>query len=525
MPEDMDRYAKYVGILAVKPHPTLVAYLKSRAFIRCIFKGNQGGGTQATAGYDAPLRILGLHPVAERNNLMDKPIRFVSKVVPEDKDDEDNQQYVCMRSVFGPMGAIVKNITARNKTMHIRNIRGYGPPVFKAEFMASTQELDAFMSVQRSAYYQDEEIEKNKWNESIKRLMKAGGDVSVSVTPVKGLDWMYDSLWCKAQLVVRSSTVCAKFGYPAVDITGKRTGIECFQWATDDNPGISKEAIDQIFENFDDADELAMARYGVFKQVSGRIYKSFDKRVHVLPFDDWFSEDLFRTYWQYRVIDFHQKKPWYVTFAAVTPTHEWFVWQEIVASHDNRTTYELRDEIKDKSLLDEDTEFNRATLIDPLSKVEQGNTGMTTFSDLETGENGLRRLEAADTKGSPVHGREHIKMRLRNSIICGHPGNNVINDPTKEEARFGLYRPTLWILDSCPKHIEQIEGWRYVDYVQERVRATRTTKRESEKNQDFCRNLEFLGSHNPAYWAMTETEDTGYWDRRRFQGQRVAAYA
>jgi hypothetical protein len=523
MPENIENYAKYVGLLSVKPHPVLISYLMSMAFIRCIFKGNQGGGTLASAGYDAPLRIMGLHPVKERNDLVDKPIRFVSKVVPEDKDDEENQQYVCMRAVFGPMGAIVKNITARNKIMHIKNIRGYGPPVFKAEFMASTQELDAFMSVQRSAYYQDEEIDKGKWNESVKRLMKAGGDVSVSVTPVKGLDWMYDSLWCKAQRIVRSKTVCAKFGYPAVEISGKRTGIECFQWATDDNPGMTMENIEQTFENFDDPEELAMARYGVFKQVSGRIYKSFDKRVHVVPFDDVFNEDLFRTYWQYRVIDFHQKKPWYVSFVAVSPTHEWFVWQEMVASHDARTTYEIRDEIKAKSLFDEDTEFNRATLIDPLSMIEQGNTGMTTFHDLETGENGLRRLMTADTKGSPVHGREHIKMRLRNSIISCIPGNNMITDKSKAEARFGLYRPTIWFLDNCRKHIEQIEGWRYVDHVQERTKATRTTKRESEKNQDFCRNMEFMGSHNPVYYTSLKEDSDNYWDQsRRFQGQRAA---
>jgi hypothetical protein len=519
--EGIDRYAKYIGLLTVKPHPTMVSYLTSTAFIRCIFKGNQGGGTQATAGYDAPLRILGLHPVQERNDLADKPIRFVSKVVPEDKDDEENQQYVCMRSVFEPMGAIVKNITARNKIMHVKNMRGYGPPVFKAEFMASTQELDAFMSVQRSAYYQDEEIDKGKWNESVKRLMKAGGDVSVSVTPVKGLDWMYDGLWCKAQKIVRSETICKKFGYPAVEILRSRTGIECFQWATDDNPGLKIETIDEIFENFDDADELAMARYGVFRQVSGRIYKSFDKRVHVLPFDDVFNEELFKTYWQYRIIDFHPKKPWYVTFVAVTPTHEWFVWKELVASHDSKTTFELRDDIKSASIFDEDDEYNRATLVDPLSTVEQGNTGKTTFDDLQTGEQGLRRMMTADTKGSCVHGREHIKTRLRNSLLCGVPGNNFVNDVTKEEARFGMYRPTIWILDNCRKHIEQIEGWRYVDFVQERVKATRTTKRESEKNQDFCRNLEFLGSHNPVYWNMREVEDD-YWQRSRFQGQRIA---
>jgi hypothetical protein len=503
--------AKFQNLLSFKMHPMALKYIMSEAPIRVNIKGNQGGGTSA-AMYDVTLRTLGIHPVAKRNTL-NKPIRLVSKIVPEGEDDEQNQQYVELRRLLYPLGIVDKKITARNKVMGVRT----NGTAKQLEFMASTQELDAFMSVQRSAYYQDEEIERSKWDESLKRLLKEGGDVTLTLTPVKGLDWVFDSIWCRASKIYRSKCICDKFGYPEVEDTGKKTGIEIFCWATDDNPALDAETINRIFENFDDPDELAMARYGVFRQVSGRIYKIFDEKIHKVPAAEVFSTKLFQTYWNYRIIDFHPGKPWYVSFLGISPHNEWFVWHELKQSHDSRTTLELRDEIKDNSILEEDDEFNRCTLIDPLSNMKQGNTGFSTFQDLSMGEYGLRRLTEADTKNNG--GRENIKMRLRNSCICGVPGNN-INKNDHEESRYGIYLPTLWILDNCPGHVDHFKNWRYVDFKLEHVKATRVVKRESQKFSDYCRNLEFLGNLNPCWY---EQKKKYYEPSRLFQGQRSAA--
>jgi len=465
----------------------------------------------STCAYDVALRLLGIHPVKERNRL-NKPIRMVSKVVPQDENDEQNQQYIELRRILAPTGLISKKITARSKIMGVKNV--YGGADNQIEFMASTQELDAFMSVQRSAYYQDEEIERIKYDECCIRLLKEGGDVSISLTPAKGLDWTYDSIWRRAKKIFRSKIVADKFGYQREEVHDTKADIECFCWATDDNPVMDKETIERIFEGIDDPDELAMRRYGVFKQVSGRIYKVFDDKLHVVPFDNVFNAALFREYWHYRIIDFHPAKPWYISYIAISPQNEWFVWNEIKAKHDNKVTLEIRDEIKAQSLLSEDEEFNRCTLIDPLANTQQGNTGFTTFQDLSMGEDGLRRLTPADTKNS--EGRMVVRTRLKNALICGTPGNN-INKNSLTDTRFGVYMPTMWILDNCRGHIEHLKSWRYVDYKQEHVKAVKTVKRESQKFSDYCRNLEFLGCLNPAYYIKQQV----YWEPSRlFRGRR-----
>lgn len=509
-------YSKYTQIFGFNPNPIQQLYATSPASIRAIFKGGQGGGTTACM-WDASMRFCGMHPIDSRNVLM-KPVRFVSKVVPEGDMDEQNQQFVEFMKFMRPTGLIKKNITARNKIATIRDPLGGSDK--QAEFMASTQELDAFMSVQRSADYQDEEIERIKWDECQIRLLKEGGDSSISVTPAKGLDWMFDSIWKKARRIFRSKTICAKYGFPEIEETGSSSDIECFCWATDDNPAMTPETIQRIMEGIDDPDEEALRRYGVFRQVSGRIYKAFDERIHKQPYDKYFKTDIFKAYWHYRIIDYHPKKPWDVSFIAVSPKNEWFVWNELHQSHDNRVTLELRDEIKHESLLKEDDSLNRTTYIDPLSRTSQGNTGSSVFDDLARGEMGLRRLTPANTKDSITSGRMHIKMRLKNSLICGQPYNNFSKT---DDPRYGFYLPTLWFLDNCRHHIEHFKNFRSIDWKQEGVKANKVIKRDSEKYSDFCRNLEFLGIEAPVWYDMDSINDN-YWEERRpFQGQRAAA--
>lgn len=285
---------------------------------------------------------------------------------------------------------------------------------------------------------------------------------------------------------------------------------------------MTPEDIERIFEGIDDPDELAMRRYGVFRQVSGRIYKSFDERIHKIPFEEYFKPVEFIRYWHYRIIDYHPAKPWDVSFVAVSPANEWFVWNELHQSHDNRVTLELRDEIKNESLLKEDTEFNRCTLIDPLATVKQPNTGFSVFEDLAMGELGLRRLTPADTKNSVNNGRMNVKMRLKNSLICGKPGNN-LDKNGNYESRYGYYRPTLWFMDTCKRHIEHFKNFRKIDWKQENVKANKVVKRDSEKYSDFPRNIEFLGSLDPVWYDMDSINEN-YWEERRpFQGQRATA--
>jgi len=515
-------YRSCAHLLDFEWHSIAQKFLYSDAQIRVIIKGNQGGGTAVTT-MDAILRLLAMHPV-ERRNRIERPIRFVSKCLPKNDEDEENQQYVEFKRRFPPE-FIKSDVTSRSHNLTIRDPLGGSDK--KVEFLSKKMEIDAFMSVQRSAYYQDEEIERLKWDENLMRLatsMKEGaGDVVLTLTPVRGLDWTYDSIWKRAKRIYRSEKICEKYGFPPIEDLESNQDIEIFCWATDDNPIMDPQSLNRLFLRWeDDEDELAMRRYGVFRQVSGRIFKTFDSKIHVVPFDKVWDESLFRRYWHYRMIDYHPSKPWYVSWVAISPTHEWFVWNELKAFHHHDTDIDIRDRIKVESLLEEDEEYNRATLIDPLAKIKQQNTGFSVFDDISMGEQGLRRCRSADTKHkadqiSDTGGRMNVMLRLKNSVICGVPGNN-LNKDEPEDIRYGKYRPTIWFMDNCSGHVEHFRSWRYIDFKQEAVKAVRETKRESEKWSDYCRNIEFLGSLNPVWYDMPKSEHK---PSKLFQGRRA----
>lgn len=509
--------SKYDALYKFKWHDTAYAYLMSEANTRGIIKGNQGGGT-VTSMMDATLRLLGIHPVEKRNRLS-APIRCVSKCLPKNDEDEENQQYVEFMRLF-PHELVKKDLTSRNPHVIIRDPKGGADK--KIEFLSKKQDLDAFMSVQRSAYYQDEEIERVKWDECRTRLlvpasMGSGGDTTITLTPVKGLDWTYDDVWRRASRIVRSKTICDKYGFPQEETFDINSDIEIFNWAADDNPIMDTAALERHFENIVDLDDLAMRRYGVFRQVSGRIYKVFDENVHKISTEKYWNPSTFRYYWHFRIIDYHPRKPWCVSFIATTPTHEWFIWNEMVAVHDRISDFDLRDQIKSESLLDEDDEYNRATLIDPLAKQKQANTGYSVFDDLTIGELGLRRCSSADTKNE--QGRMNIKYRLKNALECGIPNNN-LSKHNKPEARYGFYKPTLWFFDSCKHHIEHFRNFRFVDWKQEHVKAVKTVKRQSEKWSDFCRNLEFLGALSPVWYETDKTRGLDDLRQQFWKGQK-----
>ena len=246
-------------------HPMARAFLTSKASIRVIVTGNQAGKT-ATAMMDLSMRMLGIHPVPERNYLP-HTVRCVSKSLPKSNEDEENAQYVEFKRFF-PNSMIKRDVNGRDKFVMVECGSG---DTNKVEFFSKNMDLDAFMSVQRSAYYQDEEIDKVKWDESLVRLLRDGGDIVLTLTPVKGLDWVYDEIWMKAKTIYRSDTICKACNLPAVEHRNGGRDIEVFCWATDDNPILKTDDVDRIMEAIgvsedDDDDQKMMRRYGVFRQ-------------------------------------------------------------------------------------------------------------------------------------------------------------------------------------------------------------------------------------------------------------------
>jgi hypothetical protein len=475
--------AYWSGLLSFKPTKVLGWLLNSPCKITCIFSGNQYGKTD-TVTVDYTMRILGIHPnaskrIKESDNV--RTFRFASQTLPAENTEGEvrNTQYPAFKRRF-PNNLIEKDITARKPVVTVKSPNGENVQI---EYVSFSQDTQAMAGVQRKSIWIDEESSKDFFEEQLPRLLAADGDIIFTFTPVPGaIGWEFDELYERARIIYRTQAVRDRIkerygeSLPEVQITDSTDDICVIMAATDDNPiyedlaenkskitGIkttAKQYIDSLFAMYDDEDVIDARRYGLFRQLSGKVHKSFNPQVHVIKQDKYFPHGLPDHFKFARGIDHHESNPWAVVWLAVSPQDEMFLWCDHSAKTNN-ITYDIAINIAHRSgdhkyLLD---------LIDPNAAKKQNSTNMSTIDDLNRYFMEFRNQrickgahwQSWDTHGS--RGREELTKRLLNSIKVGTPFNNkVIEDGRTKNL------PTIWFTDNCKNVIESMKNWRYEEW-------------------------------------------------------------
>lgn len=482
----------------------LLMSCKSRFIVN--LSGNQGGKTAGT-GRQYVDRFLGLHPIAEKNcdyfvcenghkqailtappksfegegrcRVCEKKLefycdppylrvfRFASHNLPGtaggDAQEVRNTQYPEIKKWL-PQFLIKKDINSRYPVLTIKDING-GPDIL-VEFVSYGQDVQATAGPQRCSLWADEQPNFDFMEEQYPRLLAANGDVIFSLTAADRISWLYDEYYEKASEIFRTDNVVnapvVKELFGTLEKYEKRnTGkdITVIQFATDDNPTLKKESIDDLFRNIDDPATLARRRYGMFAQASGRVLKSYNQSVHFISENKWFQTGIPESWVYARGIDYHQRNDWHFLAMALSPENELFIYHEKRLSPEVMTTYEMAHSIA--LATGQDVRF-MLSMIDPLANQIQGNTGYTTIQDLNKYFSQLKRDGIGtggywtpwDTKS--LRGREQLRLRLKNSLQVQKPFNNSV----KTEKGI-VHLPTIWVLDSCPHTAQYLRMWRH----------------------------------------------------------------
>jgi hypothetical protein len=492
-----------------------------------LFTGNQFGKTAGVA-FQYVMRILGIHPIIERNvsfkecscncgnkwrmyeapekcecggevilhNRQTRIFRFCSETLPgggsnkgatsadpgsNENTEVRNTQYPALKKWLP--GFLIKNdITWRDHKVVVYD--PFGGPDIIFEFVGYNQAVKSTAGVQRLSIWYDEQPDKDFREEQIPRLFVEDGDEIFSVTPADYLTWMYDEIFENARVYYRTKAICdfleIQDGEKSEQVKkgNSEKSITVIQAATDDNPTLSKKAIDGLFDNIDDSEVIAIRRYGLFKQVSGRVFKDFEQNVHVIKESEYFEYGIPKTWVFGRGIDYHPQTPWAFGGMALSPRNEAFIFVERNLSPERFTTEEQASNIGDASA---DYHYT-LSIIDPLSKafkrIENGKS-VTILDDLN---NSLRSLgyskqgyfQTWDTKGE--RGRDEIRKRLKNAKKCGKPFSN-------EQVVDGVrtFLPTIWILDSCQVSIKSMRQWRWEEYADGSNKSNRESKNKPEQ--------------------------------------------
>lgn len=488
-------------LLSFQRTPIIEKFLHSKArSVIGIFSGNQFGKT-AMCAYANVLSVMGLHPVPEKNvdylwcepcglkwNFATFPksnkcnkcggdiqiffnsvrvLRFASETLPGQSATEKsggvevkNTQYPEFKKWLPP-SVLKKDITARAPSMTLRALLSGGPDI-TVEYVSYSQTTQSTAGTQRFRIWEDEEAPYAFHEEQLPRLLAVDGDLWVSLTASNRNSWTYDEIFERADEYHRTDTICQKYGLRPYEKKSDRINISVFQAATDDNPTLRPEVIERLFESYDDPDVVAIRRYGIFKQVSGRILKSFDWSVHVINESKYFPQGVPSTGTHVRALDFHERVPWAIGWMYLSEDNELFLYDELNPSPEMKVTKEIVEEMACKSGPERRFLFN---LIDPLATKTQSNTGTSVVDDINRIFLSLRRegvctggyWEPWDSKST--RGRDQIIQRLKNSIAVGKPFNNVISRNGKMEKL-----PTIWIFSKCRQFASSFKNWRWEEW-------------------------------------------------------------
>lgn len=256
-----DKLGKYnTGKLV---HVKQLAFHKCKKRNRWVFGGNRSGKTECGA-VEAIWWARGNHPYRENRPNVSGWVVSLSYEVQRDVAQAKILYYLNPKWIHdivmqsgkksSPEYGIIDHIV-------IKNVYG---GLSKIGFKSIDQGREKFQGTSLDFVWFDEEPPKDIYDECRMRVLDRKGEVWGTMTPLKGLTWVYDEIYLNAQ-------------------DNPELWCTCMEWA--DNPFLDKDEIALLTSTMSEED-IESRRYGRFSNAEGLVYGEFDQSAHVIePFD------------------------------------------------------------------------------------------------------------------------------------------------------------------------------------------------------------------------------------------------
>lgn len=253
-----------------KKHLKQIAFHKCQKKNRWVFGGNRSGKTECGA-VETVFAARGIHPYRENKKDVFGWVVSLSSQVQRDVAQAKILSYLNPRWIAD----IVMSSGKKDAPVHgvidqimIKNVFG---GISVIGFKSCDQGREKFQGSSLDFVWFDEEPPKDIYDECVMRVMDKGGDIFGTMTPLKGLTFVYDEIYLKS---------------------GVNPDIWCEFMEWSDNPYLSDSETSAL-EKLLSSDELESRKYGRFKSKEGFVYTEFDENVHVIdPFDvpkEWYD--------------------------------------------------------------------------------------------------------------------------------------------------------------------------------------------------------------------------------------------
>ena len=245
-----------------KIHKKQLAFHKCKKRNRWVFGGNRSGKTECGAA-EAVWIARGNHPY--RKNKKDTFGWVVSLTAQVQRDVAQRKILHYLRPDWiedivmtsgrkdNPQTGVIDQIV-------VKNVFG-GTSVIG--FKSCDQGREKFQGSSLDFVWFDEEPPEDVYEECLMRLIDKKGEVFGTMTPLKGLTFLYEKIYLNPK-------------------NDPEIWYEFMEWS--DNPYLSKEEIKRLEATMDET-TLQSRRYGKFCTREGLVYPEFDESVHVIkPF-------------------------------------------------------------------------------------------------------------------------------------------------------------------------------------------------------------------------------------------------
>ncbi len=253
-----------------KIHLKQLEFHRSPCRIRFVLGGNRSGKTECGAA-EAAYLLRGIHPYRQDRRDIEGWVVSLSREVQRDVAQRKLLDYInpewiedivmVSGSKGNPRGGVIDYIS-------VRNVFG---GLSRVGFKSCDQGRDKFQGASLDFVWFDEEPPEDIFDECYMRLIDRKGSVFATMTPLKGLTFVYDRFFLRS---------------------GVDPEIACISMEWADNPWLDPAEIDRLSAALPE-EELERRRYGRFYTAQGLVYKEFDETVHVIdPIDlphEWYD--------------------------------------------------------------------------------------------------------------------------------------------------------------------------------------------------------------------------------------------
>lgn len=285
--ENLSRVATYPDINGYRPHAKQQRFHSSDKRTRLYIGGNRSGKTTGGIVEDIwwltrrhPYLRIPDRPIAGRIVSVDF-LNGIEKIIKPQL-----RQWLPPSMLRG--GAWSEAYESSTRTLHLDN----GSFV---ELMSYDQDLDKFAGTSRDFVHFDEEPPEAIYTECKARLIDRKGRMWITMTPVEGMTWVYDTVY-----------------EPGILGEGN---VDVIEVDMAENPYLEKSEVDEFLDGLSE-DERDARGHGKFVQMGGLVYKAFSPQVHLLdPIDP--REFRGRQYKHYMSLDHGFNNPTSVHWHAV----------------------------------------------------------------------------------------------------------------------------------------------------------------------------------------------------------------